>query len=200
MPRVITDGKKAILRIFFWFKKHSNLPQLKRVTRYLKAWSDNKKGKFPTGLAFSIWAAKYLEPNDRDDVALYEVLKKIKSDINSSWYLEMPVVPYDDVCQKLKDEQKSNFEDAISDFVEDAKNAIESDNQLEASEIWKNYFGNRFPDGADEDTDAKEAALKKISQNVLTGAAYSQSSGTINTESTGVKNKPHTYYGGQKIS
>ena len=41
-----------------------------------------------------------------------------------------------------------------------------------------------------------EAALKAISKKVLSGAAYTQSSGNLTEESTGVKNKPHTNYGG----
>lgn len=181
---------------YIWFNGYSNLRQLKRIVRYLKAWSDNKKGKFPSGLAFSIWALDHLESNERDDVALYEVLKKIKDHIDSSWYLEMPVTPYDDVCKKLTNEQKSNFSDAITDFIDDAKDAIESDNQLEASKLWRKYLGNRFPMGEDEDTDAKEAALREISKSVLSGTAYSQKSGEISENSEGVKHKPHTNFGG----
>lgn len=180
-----------------WFNKQStDLPQLKRVIKYLKAWSDHKKGKFPSGLAFTIWAVKHLEVNERDDIALYELLKKIKNDISYSWYLKMPVTPFDDVCKKLNDDQKSNFKDALEDFIKDAKDAIDSKNQLAASKLWQNHLGSRFPEGADEDTDAKEAALKAISAKVLAGSAYSQRSGTLTEESTGVKNKPHTNYGG----
>lgn len=181
---------------YVWFNNHSNLRQLKRIVRYLKAWSDKKEGKFPSGLAFSIWSVDHLESNDRDDVALYEVLKKIKNHIESSWCLEMPVSPYDDVCKKLTNEQQSNFSEAISDFIEDAKKAIEAENQLKASEIWKKYFGENFPDGEDEDTDAKEAALRSISKSVLSGSAYTQKSGVISKDSDGVKHKPHTNYGG----
>ena len=180
-----------------WFNNEStDLPQLKRVIKYLKAWSDHKKGKFPTGLAFTIWSVKNLEVNERDDVALYELLKKIQNDIRYSWYLKMPVTPFDDVCKKLTDEQKSNFKDALDAFVNDAKDAIDSKNQLAASKLWQNHLGNRFPKGADEDTDAKEAALKAISERVLAGAAYTQRSGELTTDATGVKNKPHTNYGG----
>lgn len=180
-----------------WFnKKSADLPQLKRVVKYLKAWSDNKKGKFPSGLAFTIWAVNYIEVGERDDIVLYNLLNKIKEHISNSWYLEMPVTPYDDVCKKLSDDQKSNFEDALDNFIEEAKEAIESDNQLTASKLWKNHLGNKFPEGADEDVDAKEAVLKSISEQVLAGNAYSQSSGNLTTDSRGVKNKPHTNYGG----
>ena len=181
---------------YIWFNDHTNLRQLKRIVRYLKAWSDNKKGKFPSGLAFSIWAVQHLKSNERDDIALYEVLKKIKDHIDSTWYLEMPVTPYDDVCKKLTNEQKSNFSDAIEDFIDDAKDAIESDNQLEASKLWQKYFGDRFDLGADEDTDAKEAALRLTSNSILSGSAYAQKSGSITEDASGVKHKPHTNYGG----
>ncbi|TXD95481.1 CBASS cGAMP synthase [Gillisia hiemivivida] len=181
---------------YIWFNNHPNLRQLKRLVRYLKAWSDNTKGKFPSGLAFSIWAVEHLKSNDRDDIALYEVIKKIKDQIDSTWFLEMPVTPYDDVCRKLTTDQKSNFLDAIADFIDDAKKAIESDNQLESSKLWRKYLGDRFPEGEDEDIDAKEAALRAISKSVLSGTAYSQKSGLISENSEGVKHKPHTNYGG----
>ncbi len=181
---------------YIWFNDHSNLQQLKRIVRYLKAWSDNKKGKFPSGLAFSIWAVNHLVSNERDDIALYELLKEIKSDIDYSWYLEMPVVPYDDVCQKLTKEQKSSFSDAIESFIDDAKDAIESDNQLEASKLWQKHLGNKFPEGEDEDTDAKEALLRATSKSILSGSAYAQRSGRVSENTDGVKHKPHTNYGG----
>ncbi|WP_175455589.1 CBASS cGAMP synthase [Winogradskyella thalassocola] len=181
-----------------WFNNQSSddLPQLKRIIKYLKAWSDNKKGKFPSGLAFSIWAVSLLNINERDDIALYELLKKIRDDISYSWSLKMPVTPFDDVCKKLTYEQKSNFKDALEAFIKDAKDAIESKNQLAASTLWQNHLGNRFPEGADEDTDAKEADLKTISEKVLSSTAYTQSSGAITSQTTGVKNKRHTSYGG----
>lgn len=179
-----------------WFNKHENLKQLKRITRYLKAWSNNTEGKYPSGLAFTIWTCNKLTTNERDDIALYELLKEIKSSIESSWYVEMPVVPYDDVCSKLTDQQKDNFLDAISDFIEDADRALKSKNQLEASEIWQKYFGDRFPDGADEDIDAKEVALNRIAANIMSSTAYTQKDGSITENVDGVKNKPHRNFGG----
>jgi Second Messenger Oligonucleotide or Dinucleotide Synthetase domain len=182
---------------YVWFnEKSEDLPQLKRIIKYFKAWSDNKKGKFPSGLAFTIWVVKHMKINDRDDVALYEVLKKIKNDLDYDWYLQMPVTPFDDVCKKLTSEQKSNFKEALESFIDDAKEALESNNQLEASQLWQAHIGERFPDGADEDTDAKEAALRRISEKVLAGNAYSQRSGVLTEDTLGVKNKQHTNYGG----
>ena len=108
----------------------------------------------------------------------------------------MPVTPFDDVCKKLSSEQKSNFKDALKAFIDDAKDALESKNQLEASQLWQVHLGDRFPDGADEDTDAKEAALRSISEKVLASNAYSQRSGVLNEDTLGVKNQPHTNYGG----
>lgn len=179
-----------------WFNKHDNKKQLKRIIRYLKAWSVNTDGKYPSGLAFTIWACQNLSANERDDIALYDLLKNIKSCIENSWEVEMPVVPYDNVCSKLTEQQKENFLNAISNFIEDAEKAIKSKNQLEASKIWQKYFGDRFPVGADEDVDAKEAALRSISNKVLAGTAYSQRSGDLTEDKDGVKNKPHTNYGG----
>jgi len=200
-PRLATSyngWEKSDPKDFYdWFNNKSvDLPQLKRVIKYLKAWSDHKKGKFPSGLAFTIWAVNHLKVNEREDIALYELLKEIQNEISNSWSLEIPVTPFDDVCKKLNDVQKSNFEVKLEAFIKDAKDAIESKNQLAASKLWKNHLGSRFPEGEDEDTDAKEAALKAISKKVLSGAAYTQSSGNLTEESTGVKNKPHTNYGG----
>ena len=165
--------------------------------KYLKGWGDHKRNKMPSGLAMTILAANNIQSNDRDDVALKNTIVKIQETLDDNFECVVPATPGDDLFESYDSIRKNNFLSNLDDFIKDAKQALDNEpNQLKASKLWRKHLGIHFPFGEDEDTDAKEAALKRISENVLKGTAYSQSSGTISTEPTKVKNKPHTNYGG----
>lgn len=184
--------------VFLWYKEEKKKNnQLNRIVKYLKGWGDHKRNKMPSGLAMTILAANNIQPDDRDDIALKNTLVKIQESLDYSFECIVPATPGDDLFDSYDNIRKNNFLDNLNDFINDAKEALNNEpNQLKASRLWRKHLGTHFPLGADEDVDAKEAELKKISENVLKGKAYSQSSGAISTATTGVKNKPHTNYGG----
>jgi len=181
-----------------WYKvERAKNIQLNRIVKHLKGWGDHKRNKMPSGLAMTILAANNIQPNDRDDIALKNTLIVIQETLDNDFECIVPATPGDDLFENYDAIRKNNFLSNLDDFIKDAKQALDNEpNQLKASRLWRKHLGIHFPFGEDEDTDAKEAALKRISENVLKGAAYSQSSGAITTESAGVKNKPHTNYGG----
>ena len=58
------------------------------------------------------------------------------------------------------------------------------------------HLGSYFPDGADEDVDAKEAALRMTSTSILGGAAKLSTTGKIQ-EAAGVPHIKHHNFGGK---
>lgn len=185
----------------WYITEKSKSDQLNRVVKYMKGWGDHKRNKMPSGLAMTILAAENLKVDDRDDISLKETLIKIEEVLNLSFSCVVPATPGDDLFEEYNETRKNNFLTNLENFINDAKKAVDDEpNQLKASKLWRKHLGDNFPLGADEDTDAKEAALKAISANILAGIARSQSDGKLNEDSSGVKNKPHTNFGGYEIS
>lgn len=180
-----------------WFEdKKDNNGQLCRLVKYLKVWADKLDFKAPSGIALSVWAAQNFTENERDDVALSDLLKSIKQDIGEDCYCLNPKSPFDDLTSKLDDGQKEKFVAALNNFILDAESAIDSNNQLEASKKWRTHLGKDcFPEGVDEDVDAKQELLNAAKGIVLGGRAKLSSVGKIQTEE-GISHKPHKNYGG----
>ncbi|PKQ44209.1 cyclic GMP-AMP synthase DncV-like nucleotidyltransferase [Confluentibacter flavum] len=180
-----------------WLEKHKDSNgQLVKIIKYLKVWVSKCNFKMPSGIAFAVWAANnFSEKIDRDDESLYHTLKNIQSELYWNVVCDSPVEPFDDLTDKLKQEQKDKFKKELDKFVDDAKNALDEKNQLAASKIWRKYLGDRYPLGVNEDVDAKERALMFSANQILSGSALLDESGRINT-SGGVNHKPHRNYGG----
>ncbi|MBK0379332.1 CBASS cGAMP synthase [Mucilaginibacter segetis] len=144
-----------------WFEGYKDEDgQLIRMVKDLKAWASKCSCKMPSGIALAVWAAKnFSAVKDRDDECLYNLLKAIQSAVFFSVTCYAPVEPYDDLTAKMSADQKTRFKTELDKFVADAKKALDEPNQLKSSRIWQKYLGDRFPDGADEDTDQKARAL-----------------------------------------
>lgn len=179
-----------------WFDDHKDdNGQLCRMVKCLKVWCDNLSFKAPSGIAISVWAANYYSDNERDDQALSDLLNSVKDNIDQNGTCMNPKTPFDNLTSKLDSTQVEKFIEALKAFAGDAKEAISTNNQLEASERWQKHLGEKFPDGEDEDADAKQESLNKIKAMVLGGSAKLSSEGKIQ-EKDGVKHKPHKNYGG----
>lgn len=180
-----------------WLEKRKDENgQLVKIIKYLKAWASKCSFKMPSGIAFAVWAANnFSEKVDRDDESLYYTLKNIQSELFWGVSCISPVEPFDDLTSKLSKEQKTKFKEELDKFVEEAKKALDEKNQLKSSKIWRKFLGDRFPLGADEDTDVKENALLQSASYILNHSAYLGKSGNVNN-SEGVLHKPHRNYGG----
>ncbi|GGG24806.1 hypothetical protein GCM10011344_26840 [Dokdonia pacifica] len=172
--------------------------QLNRIVKYLKGWGDYKRNKMPSGLAMTILATENIQYNDRDDIALKDTLIAIHNTLLEDFECKVPGTPYDDLFADYDSTRMNNFLDNLDSFVDDAIEAVENEsNQRKASKLWRKHLGrDKFPLGEDVDVDAKEVSLRKTSKNILTGTAYSQKDGSISNNSSGVKNKIHTNFGG----
>lgn len=182
-----------------WFHNEKDKDkQLVRIVKYLKAWGDKIRNKMPTGLALSVLVAECIICNERDDVALKDTLVAIKSRLDSSWKLEMPTIPHDDLFSGYDDNKKDYIFEKLDAFIEDAKKALNEPNQLKASKLWRKHLGKRFPEGKDEDTDAKEEALKKKAA-ILSSNPFVGRDGKVTDDSKAGKPIPDTKNYGGKI-
>lgn len=150
---------------YFGSKKDSN-GQLIRMVKYLKAWCDHdsKHGKMPSGLAMTVLALKYFQSNERDDVAFKFLLVEIERNLKRPYKCLIPTTPFDNLFDKLDDNQLDNFKALLQDFIADAKNAIDVErNQQKASLIWQKHFGDiYFPEGANIDEERKSTNVNKV--------------------------------------
>ena len=187
------DDPKEMYEWFLKKKKDTN-GQLARLVKYLKAWADERGFKMPNGIAMTVWAGNYYISDERDDKALLAILEKIASASIFGVSCQIPVVPNDDLTNNLTSDQKSKFKDALQAFINDAKAAISSDNQLKASKLWQKHLGHRFPDGVDEDVDKKELQLNAIAATIISGSAKTDHTGKIQDQS-GVQHPKHRNFG-----
>ena len=137
-----------------WFKKGlSGKSQLKRIMRYLKAWSDNKSHlKLPSGMVFTVLAVNNYEYHDRDDKAFLQTLKNIQEKIDSTrsiWAYYVCKRPSTDQDENLLNryssaKRKRDFLDALNNIIISGEKAIEHKSEKDACEIWQKYLGNKF--------------------------------------------------------
>lgn len=155
-----------------WFDEQAkDKPQLKRIIRYLKAWSDkkqndNKNLSFPSGMIFTILACDYLQEDDRDDIALLNTLIEIQSNIDdikfnsASYSCYRPTVDKNEnlMDKYSSDTAKNNFLDALNSFIKSGEQAIKLDSEKDACAKWQRHLGNRFPCSSLDDENSKSSA------------------------------------------
>lgn len=129
-----------------WFdtKKDEN-GQLVRLVKYFKTWAKNRPQKMPSGIAFSVWVAKYYRPNVRDDIAFYETAVTIYDSFTWSVSCENPVTPGDDLVEKLNSSQKEVFKTELDNLIEAAKKTLQLADPKKATSSWRMLLGKRFP-------------------------------------------------------
>lgn len=124
-----------------------------RIVKDLKAWCDYKRNKMPSGLAMTILASNAkakIVLNEREDITLRDILKEIKKALNFKFECIVPAVPNDDLFEDYSETRKQNFLDNLDSFIEDADQALKTDNELKASKLWRKHLGERFPLGEDK--------------------------------------------------
>jgi len=132
-----------------WFNsKADEEGQLKRIVRYLKAWSDYRCGQLPSGLIFSILAANNISHEDRDDMAFYQTLLSIKNSLDTSFVCYRPTTPaFENLLADYSKTNKDYFLKQLDSFIQSAEKALhEKTSQLDACKAWQRQFGaKRFP-------------------------------------------------------
>jgi hypothetical protein len=132
-----------------WFeKKKDKNGQLMRLVKYFKSWANHRAKKMPSGIAFTVWIANNYIPNSRDDKAFYETAKAIETCFGGGLVDTVsmnPATPKDNLL-KLDFNQRSNFKEIYRHMLSEAKQAVETNSNTKACNIWKQLFGDKFPD------------------------------------------------------
>jgi len=155
-----------------WFEEKSkDKPQLKRIVRYLKAWSDNKSSlNLPSGMVFTILASENYMSDERDDVALLKTLERIQKSIDDSrskrakYTCFRPTVDKtENLLEKYSSKTtKENFLTALNNFINSGEKAINLRGKKDACAKWQKHLGDRFPCSSIKENDsdiAKEFAI-----------------------------------------
>lgn len=144
-----------------WFEeKVKGKPQLRRIVRYLKAWSnfrENQRKDKPmvSGFILTILAANHYLENDRDDISLKETLILIKDKLDTSFSCYRPTIPWNE--DLLSDyNHKDYFMECLQNFIDSAIDALKEPNQKMSCEHWQKHFGDRFPCNLAKDEDEQE--------------------------------------------
>jgi len=169
-----------------WFKDVKT-DQMVRVSRYLKGWGDYKRNNMPSGLAMAVLTEKNLVENERDDIALRDTLKAIKTSLKAKWECVMPTTPEDDLFNNYDETFKKNFFSALDDFIVDADAAIDDEEcQKNASKKWRRHFGGRFPLGEEcESDEAKSIGASETSGSLIIGVKGKPKDEGLNAKSKG---------------
>jgi hypothetical protein len=133
-----------------WFeKKKDKNGQLMRLVKYFKSWANHRAKKMPSGIAFTVWIANNYKPNSRDDKAFYETAQAIESCFGSFFNGDTeatnPATPKDNLL-KLDFDQRTNFKEIFRHMLSEIKHALETNSNTKANHIWKQQFGDKFPD------------------------------------------------------
>ena len=136
--------------------------QLCRVVRYVKAWADfqsAKRGKMSTSLILTVLVAQNFRSHERDDIALADTAKAIFDAFRDGFHVYNPVDGTEELTQRLSDEEKKRFQDAIADLLSDAAKAVNTESKKKAHKLWEGQLGDRFPfvDDADEEEKKEDA-------------------------------------------
>lgn len=147
-----------------WFNdKADKAPQLRRLARYGKGWTDNtefndESKPMPCGLIITIlFAENVVYRKDRDDIALKETLVNIQSTLQKNFACYRPTTPKGENLLKNY-EHKDYFMKCLADFVEDGKKALQEKNFRKATEYWRKHLSSRFPLGEDKDDNSTTSA------------------------------------------
>lgn len=205
IPKLAHKGKdwidsdpREFYRLFN--QKAKTYPQLRRLVRFLKAWCDykefcNNSINMPSGFILTILAINDFVSNERDDIALKELLVKVYNKLEKNFSCKRLTVPNgEELIADWSDSRKNDFMSRLKAFKDDAEAAIADDNAREASKKWQNHFGDRFPLAPEAKDEKKHTALNELKNKILAGTAAISRSGTIVAEN-GVRNLPHRNFG-----
>ncbi|MCF8080482.1 MAG: hypothetical protein K9K88_14480 [Desulfobacterales bacterium] len=138
------------LALSTWFLAGVKLygEQLRRIVRLLKAWADfqsGRRGKMPSGLILTVLAVQNFRHDDADDVCFSETVHAIGRAISPIFRVTNPVDETEELTARLSEIQKARFQEAVSELSSIAEQAIDMEDAEQASKLWRNQFGDRFP-------------------------------------------------------
>ncbi len=133
-----------------WFRSYVNQrgEQLRRIVRYITAWTDfqsKHRGIMPDASILTVLATYNFNDDYRDDLALAKTLEAISNYVRSIVYVLNPVNINEELSDKLTDTQKIDFQEAAEEAANIASAATVINCAHMASKLWRKLFGSRFP-------------------------------------------------------
>lgn len=119
--------------------------QMVRVIRYFKAWVDSmrvrKSQKMPSGVALTVWVQKFYVQDGREDLSFIKTAYKIFSHLSavtflSDWKCVMPVKPFDNLIEKLSEDQREKFLERLGELIKKSEEILGSEKRERAVKKW----------------------------------------------------------------
>ena len=150
--------------------------QMKRIIRYLKRWKDlkfkNTENGKPTGIAITALALNFFKPEidkigfnssvaPNDLTALKNLVGSIVDQFG--WFgdsisVELPVEPYNDLFEKMTENQRKVFKERLESFKTALQDAKNEPDPHEASKMLRKQLGDDFPE-VKKDTSGQKRSL-----------------------------------------
>lgn len=134
-----------------WFigKVKEEGEQLRSIVKYLKAWKDYKSIDFK-GIAITILVGEnYYSYDNRDDLALLGTITNILDELKNDFKCKKPVAPYENIFDGYSQTREDSIINGLTSLKNNLQKAIDEDNEEEACNIMRKFFGDRFPKGED---------------------------------------------------
>jgi hypothetical protein len=132
-----------------WFvgKVQENDEQLRRIVKYLKGWRDSKDVDIKSIVITILVTENYYKNTDRDDKALLGTVTNIIDTLENDFKCVKPVIPNEDLLENYGDSDQEKLIQAFIDLQDALEDAINKDDEEEASLILIDAFDERFPKG-----------------------------------------------------
>lgn len=133
-----------------WFveKVQENGEQVRRLVKYLKAWKDYNDVDLK-GIAVTILVCEsYYAYENRDDLALLGTVTEIINSLENEFTCKKPVIPYEDLFEQIDEVNQNKLLESLKSLKTEIQNAVDKEDEAEASDIMIQVFGDRFPKGS----------------------------------------------------
>lgn len=141
--------------------------QLRSLVKYLKAWKDYKSVDLK-GIEITILVGENFYPSEnRDDLSLLGTLTSIIDVLENEFKCVKPVAPNEDLFEDISDTKKENIISSLKKLRDKIQEAVNKEDEEEASNIMIEYFGSRFPKGEKKATNNKADYVQASAPSIL---------------------------------
>jgi hypothetical protein len=139
-PKLFTD--------WVFDRLHQYGEQFRSVIKYIKKWAYYQGYNEISGFLITILVGNnFSGKKDRDDEALVNTLSRIVFDLESYGQINRPVPPVKNITDDFSANQfRIKFTDRFKKFRDEAQNALNESNHQKSCEIWRELFGDEFPE------------------------------------------------------
>ena len=158
-PKAFTD----------WFigKVTDKGEQLRSLVKYLKAWKEYKDIDLK-GIAVTILVGEnYYSYDNRDDLSLLGTLTNIIETLEEDFKCVKPVAPNEDIFDGYSETKKNSILSGLKNLRDSLQKAIDKEDEKEASDIMRKYFGDRFPQGKSSSKENKSQYVRAESPAII---------------------------------